>query len=113
MAVKVTPIPTYEKFEVIFKKPPLRSKDLSYGDVTQVQKGDTVSYLDTSQARASGGVEKVNTAAGKLRVAPHTYNSYILRPGRTLDFKEILEVLRPKAGIEAEASSGSPREGCE
>lgn len=88
-------IPSHDKFNVLFKRA-MGPKEQDFGDVTQIQVGDTVSYWDAFKSRASGRVEKVNSRAQRLRVASHKYGNHILRPGRTLEFPEVLEVLRPK-----------------
>jgi len=98
----VTPVPTYEKFEVLYKKA-MSGKETDFGDVTSVRVGDSVSYVDANTARASGLVEKVNSKARRLRVAAQHYQQFVLRPGRTLDFDAILEVLRPREAPSVEA----------
>lgn len=88
---------------VIFKRA-RSAKETDAGDVNQVAIGDAVTYKDTTGANAAGRVEKVNTRAKKLRVAPQMYKTYLLRPGRTLDFDEILEVTRPEVTSEEPAA---------
>lgn len=80
---------------VIFKRK-TSPKEKDIGDITQIKVGDTVVYKDSTKATAAGRVAKVNTRAGKLRVEAQKYKGYTLRPGRSLDFAEILEVQRPE-----------------
>ena len=77
---------------IVFKRSSGKGGDI--GDIDLVLIGDIVSYRDASNANAAGRVEKVNVKARKLRVEVQKYKDYVLRPGRTLDFSEILEVSR-------------------
>ncbi len=94
--------------KVIFKRAS-SPKEKDIGDVSLVQVGDAVSYKDTTKANAAGRVAKVNSRAKKLRVEAQKYKNYTLRPGRTLDFAEILEVTRPES--EPAISSEEPAAG--
>ena len=87
------------KYDSIYKKP-RNKKEAPTGDISLMQAGDIVSYIDDrrkDRAEVSGVVEKVNTAAGVLRIAPHIYNGKEIRNGRSLIFAEVLGVQRRRS----------------
>jgi hypothetical protein len=80
------------KYETLYRKGSAKFPD--QGNLTDVRIGDAVSYRDDVGAHAAGRVAKVNVAARVLRLEPHVYLEYVLRPAQVLQFDQILKLER-------------------
>jgi hypothetical protein len=95
--------------KVIYRRPPKDPKDKdalpAVGTLEDLQVGDGVSYYDMFEsARAAGVIEKINVAAGVLRLAARVYRGVQYRPPRKLTVAEIISAERnvPEEGTSVE-----------
>lgn len=86
-------------FKVIYRRPPKDPRDkyapFPVGTLEDIRIGDIITYYDIPEgAGAAGVVEKINVAAGVLRLAPASYKGVQYRPPRKLMVAEIIKAER-------------------
>lgn len=65
------------------------------GNLKDLQVGDVASYLvDKTGHRVTGTIDKVCPRAKRFHVAPLKYKRWVTRPGKWVEFRQVLEVTR-------------------
>ena len=101
------------KYTLLYKRGTGKNKSrasLCQGNLDQLQRGDAVTFYLKDHGYVTSVVQKVNVRAQKLRVARTVINGWVMRPARTLDFRDVVYAYHPTHPDTLASAEGALRE---